>query len=461
MTHKNCRACPSSGAVAFLLGFRSPFGQKARVLTMATTISHKFRRLARTGSLKGAAGRKGLILGGVAAAVLALAGGSALIAQIDGDRGIAPLVNSEDIQVNGIKVDVSDKTGADARLKAWKEAEKEAWKKLGGPDMPVESIDAMVSSVVIEHEQIGPHRYIASLGVIFDKAKAGQFVGGDGATVRSAPLLVIPVLYSGGVRQVFEVRGAWQRAWAEFQAAQSTIDYVRPAGAGGESLILTAGQPGRRSRLWWRNVLNQFDAADVIVPVARLERQWPGGPVKGTFTARYGPDNKFLSSFEMTAASEEQLPEMLDKAVQRIDGIYRGALDQGLLQPDPTITAGRLTLDRAFAELRDKLMPQGAPPPELLTPQPISGAASESVAAGQVETVTVQFATPDAGAVDAALAAVRGVPGVSGAATVSLAIGGTSVMRVSATGGAERLAAALKAQGWNVSVSGSTLRISR
>ncbi|WP_207094503.1 heavy-metal-associated domain-containing protein [Novosphingobium sp. PY1] len=428
---------------------------------MATTISHKFRRLARTGSLKGAAGRKGLILGGVAAAVLALAGGSALIAQIDGDRGIAPLVNSEDIQVNGIKVDVSDKTGADARLKAWKEAEKEAWKKLGGPDMPVESIDAMVSSVVIEHEQIGPHRYIASLGVIFDKAKAGQFVGGDGATVRSAPLLVIPVLYSGGVRQVFEVRGAWQRAWAEFQAAQSTIDYVRPAGAGGESLILTAGQPGRRSRLWWRNVLNQFDAADVIVPVARLERQWPGGPVKGTFTARYGPDNKFLSSFEMTAASEEQLPEMLDKAVQRIDGIYRGALDQGLLQPDPTITAGRLTLDRAFAELRDKLMPQGAPPPELLTPQPISGAASESVAAGQVETVTVQFATPDAGAVDAALAAVRGVPGVSGAATVSLAIGGTSVMRVSATGGAERLAAALKAQGWNVSVSGSTLRISR
>jgi len=428
---------------------------------MATTISHKFRRLARTGSLKGAAGRKGLILGGVAAAALAFAGGSALIAQIDGDRGIAPLVNSEDIQVNGIKVDVSDKTGADARLKAWKEAEKEAWKKLGGPDMPVESIDAMVSSVVIEHEQIGPHRYIASLGVIFDKAKAGQFVGGDGATVRSAPLLVIPVLYSGGVRQVFEVRGPWQRAWAEFQAAQSTIDYVRPAGAGGESLILTAGQPGRRSRLWWRNVLNQFDAADVIVPVARLERQWPGGPVKGTFTARYGPDNKFLSSFEMTAASEEQLPEMLDKAVQRVDGIYRGALDQGLLQPDPTITAGRLTLDRAFAELRDKLMPQGAPPPELLTPQPIPGAASESVAAGQVETVTVQFATPDAGAVDAALAAVRGVPGVSGAATVSLAIGGTSVMRVSATGGAERLAAALKAQGWNVSVSGSTLRISR
>ena len=75
--------------------------------------------------------------------------------------------------------------------------------------------------------------------------------------------------------------------------------------------------------------------------------------------------------------------------------------------------------------------------------------------------MTVQFASPDAGAVDAALAAVRGVPGVRGAATVSLAIGGISVLRVSAEGGADRLAAALRAQGWKVSAGGGALRISR
>ncbi|WP_067736327.1 hypothetical protein [Novosphingobium naphthalenivorans] len=438
---------------------------------MTFTISPKFLRPARNGlalkglarnglSRNGLAGRAAALLA-VSAAVGALAiGGARLMAQIEGDRGIAPLVNSEDIQVDGISVDVSAKTGADARLEGWKQAEKLAWKKLGGPDMPVESIDAMVSSVVIEHEQVGPRRYIAKLGVVFDKTKAGQYVGGPGAGIpRSAPMLVIPVLYSGGVRQVFEVRSPWQRAWAEFQAAASPVDYVRPSGAGGESLVLTAGQPGRRSRLWWRTLLGQFDAADVVIPVARLERQWPGGPVKGTFTARYGLDNTFLGSFTMTAKSEDELPAMLDQAVERVDGLYRDALAQGQLKPDPTLNSGRAALDRAFDQLRTALMPKDDE--AVAAPQAAPTIAAEDVSGAPTETVSIQFATPDAAAVDGALAAVRGVPGVQGAATVSLAIGGTSVMRVTVAGGAERLAAALRGQGWKVSTGGGALKISR
>lgn len=426
---------------------------------MAFTISPKIPRVAR----KGPSRKTAFAWGGAALLALAALGGAQLIAQIEGDRGIAPLANSEDIQVNGIQVDVTGKTGAEARIAGWKQAQKEAWKKLGGPDMPIESIDAMVSSVVIGHEQVGPHRYIATLGVIFDKAKAGQYVGGGAAGVgpRSAPLLLIPVLQSGGVRQVFEVRGPWQRAWAEFQTSASPVDYVRPTGSGGESLILTAGQPGRRSRLWWRTVLGQFEASDVVSPVARLERQWPGGPINGTFTARYGPDNTFLGSFTMTAATEQELPRMMDQAVARIDGLYRDALMQGQLSPDPTINAGGAALDRAFEELRQKLMPRGDQGPVPVIPVPAPTIRPEDVIGAPAEAVTVQFATPDAAAVDAALAAVRGVPGVQGAATVSLAIGGTSVMRVTVAGGTERLASALRAQGWKVSSGGGALRISR
>ncbi|MCJ2185907.1 heavy-metal-associated domain-containing protein [Novosphingobium beihaiensis] len=428
---------------------------------MVFTISPKFLRPARKGlALNGQTKRAAAVLAASVTLAALAAGGVRLAAQIDGDRGIAPLASSQDIQVDGIAVDVSAKTGAEARLEGWKQAEKLAWKKLGGPAMPFGAIDAMVSSVVIEHEQVGPRRYVAKLGVVFDKAKAGQFVGGQGAGVpRSAPMLVIPVLYSGGVRQVFEVRNPWQRAWAEFQAAASPVDYVRPSGSGGDSLVLTAGQPGRRSRLWWRTLLSQFDAADVVIPAARLERQWPGGPVKGTFTARYGLDNTFLGSFTLTAKGEDDLPGMLDKAVERIDGLYRDALAQGKLKPDPTLNTGRAALDRAFAQLRAELMPKGDDP--AVAPQPGPVVPAENVSGVAAETVSVQFATPDAAAVDAALAAVRGVPGVQGAATVSLAIGGTSVMRVTVSGGAERLAAALRGQGWKVSSGGGTLKISR
>jgi hypothetical protein len=407
-----------------------------------------------------------LVTGLALALVLALGtvGSYRLIAQIEADRGIAPLANSEDIQVDGIEVNVTGDTGEEARLKGWKLAQRLAWEKLGGPKMPENQIDAMVSAIVVEKEMIGPKRYIATLGVIFDRSKASQYVTtSSSAIARSAPLLVIPVLYSGGVRQVFEVRGPWQRAWATYQMATSPIDYVRPTGAGGESLVLNAGQPGRRSRIWWSTVLGMFDASDVLIPVARLERQWPGGPVRGTFAARYGPDNKLLETFTLQAKDEAGVPDMLNKAIQRIDRIYQRALAEGLLKPDPTLVSDQLAYERVMAELRARLLAgereaapereagssEAAPAQPAPTPEP--AAASYSV----------QFASPDAASVDAALAAVRGAPGVQSAATTSIAIGGTSVMQIRMAGSLDTLAGHLRSQGWQVSVGSNAIRISR
>jgi len=406
-----------------------------------------------------------LVVGLASALAIAMAviGPDRLIAQIEGDRGIPPIANSTDIQVSGIEVNATGKNGEDARINGWKEAQRKAWERLRGPKMGDEQIDAMVSAVVIEHEQNGPRRYVARLGVIFDRAKAGQFLltADGGARPRSAPLLVIPVLYSGGAAQVFEVKGQWQRAWANFGTAASPIDYVRPAGAGGESLIITAGQPSRRSRLWWRNVLDQFGAADVIMPMARLERQWPGGPVKGTFTARYGPDNTYIDSFTLTAPNDDGIPKMLNEALVRIDLIYRGALAEGLLQPDPTLVADQEAFQTALTAVRAAI---GSAPAQIVAPAEGQNAApqpTQSQPAVTTATFTVQFASPDARAVDAALSAARSVSGVQGAGTTSLAIGGTSVMRVTMAGDLEALAAGLRARGWQVTVGNGALSIKR
>lgn len=405
------------------------------------------------------------LLGGLAialAVVLALIGPDRLIAQVEGDRGIQPLATSTDIQVDGIEVETTGKTADEARVAGWKLAQRLGWEKLNGPAMADGAIESMVTAVVIEREQIGPKRYIATLGVIFDRQRAGQYLGGgNGARAHSAPLLVIPILYSGGAAQVFEVRGPWQKAWAQYRASASAIDYVRPSGTGGESLLITAGQAGRRSRSWWRNVLDQFSASDVVIPIARLERQWPGGPVRGTFTARYGPDNNWLGSFTLTANDEAGVPAMLSTAIQRIDGLYTDALNAGLLRPDPTLNAERPRIDSALAAL----IAQGkaAEQPAATTGPDVSASASASATptAAAASTITVQFASPDAAAVDAALSAVRGVPGVQSASTSSLAMGGTSVMRVSLSGDLGALAAALRASGWKVTVGNNALSIRR
>ena len=404
-------------------------------------------------------------LAGALALALAVVGSERLTAQVEGERGIAPLATTTDIQVGGIEVNTTGKTAEEAREAGWKEAQRKAWEQIKGAKLSDEQIDALVSAVVIEREQIGPHRYVARLGVVFDRAKAGGLIStGEGGVERSrsAPLLVLPLLQSGGVGQVFEVRGLWQRAWANFQTGASPIDYVRPVGAGGESLLLTAGQASRRSRLWWRGILDQFNASDVLIPIARLEREWPGGPVKGTFTARYGPDNTYLDSFTLTAPDERGIPGMLNQALVRIDQIYAGALYQGVLKPDPTLVTDQSAFYAALAALQAAAA-QGAPIGNDVASVPVPGVTPSATpsAAAKVSTYTVQFASPDAGAVDAALASVRGSAGVQGAATSSIAIGGTSVMRVTAGGSIEDLAAALRAKGWQVAVGSNTLSIKR
>ena len=60
------------------------------------------------------------------------------------------------------------------------------------------------------------------------------------------------------------------------------------------------------------------------MPLARIERQWPGGPVKGTFTARYGPDNRFLGEYSGTVVAVTHDRYFLDNVVNWILELDRG-----------------------------------------------------------------------------------------------------------------------------------------
>lgn len=406
--------------------------------------------------------RKALIIG---LALLAGLGGAALVAQIEGDRGIPPIASNGDFEVRGIAVNVSGDNAEDARTNGWREAQRKGWEKLwasngaGGaaPGLDDATLDSMVSAIVVEHEQIGPRRYIATLGVIFDRARTGERLGMVGAKARSAPVLVIPVLYQGGVATVFETRTPWQKAWAEYRTGNSAVDYVRPAGSGSDSLLLTAGQLDRRSRNWWRLILDEFGAADVIMPIARLERTYPGGPVHGTFTARYGPDNRFLGSFTLDAKGEADLPRMLEEAIGRLDRIYTQALADGQLRPDPTLSM----VPEVDAKLIEQIIATQAPVRATTTTAtgPQAEASATPTTAAVTSNVTVQFATADAAAVDAGMAALRSIAGVRSAVSTSIAIGGTSVMRVTYAGEIDALAAALRAQGWRVNAGSGVLSI--
>ena len=411
----------------------------------------------------------------IAAAAMALAGSSALVyAQIEGpERGVPPIASTGDFEVSGVEVNVTGKDAEDARRNGWMEAQRLAWAKLwarthGGQkaSLPDSRLNDMVSAIVVEDEEIGPRRYVARLGVVFDRARAGQLLGVSGSITRSAPLMIIPVTVNAGAPMVYEQQTDWQRAWARYRTAESTIDYIRPQGGGGDSLVLTAGQIDRRGRIWWRILLDQFGAADILIPVVKVERQWPGGPVKATFTARYGPDNRYLDAFALRTTGPAGIPKMMDEGVRRVNEIYQRALSGGLLAPDKSLILQQPIDESELTDVEEPAMAADSGPrlPDDYVPSvapSLSGPGTEPSAPAAIQSFNVQFATPDASAVTATESAVRSASGVQAAITSSLALGGTSVMRVTFAGDRDALRAALSARGFTVSDASGALRISR
>ena len=372
----------------------------------------------------------------LSAAILALAGlGGTLVAQMESaERGILPVDSSGTLEIGGIKVDVAGKDSYSARYAGWRIAQREGFKALWAktnkrpvseaPNLSDSTLDGLVSSIVVEQEQIGPNRYIATLGVLFDRARAGELLGVPGQTRRSAPMLLIPVTISGGAVTSVELRNPWQRAWAQFRTSQSPIDYVRVSGMGVDPLLVNAAQARRPGRGWWRNILDLYGAANVLVAEVQLDRLYPGGPTKARFIGKLGPDGRTLGSFELTAKDSADLPRMMSEGVQRMDDLFAQALAAGIVRGDPDLI----------------IQP---PPPVEEEPDEIP----------TVPTVmTVIISAPNAAWTDYGLAVIRSIPGVS----IS---GSGSTVTVGYGRGPAALRDQLIARGLSASLAGTTVRV--
>jgi hypothetical protein len=380
------------------------------------------------------------------AAALGISG--VIYAQLEtADRGILPLDSSNTLEIGGIHVDVGGPDGQTARYAGWRIAQRQGFKALWAkmhnapigeaPNLPDGTLDQIVSSINVEREEIGPNRYIADLGVLFDRARASQFLGVAGGEIqRSVPMLLIPVTVSAGTATSVELRNSWQRAWAQFRTSQSPIDYVRVSGMGADPLLVNASQASRPGRGWWRNLLDMYGANDILVAEVQLQRLYPGGPARARFIARHGPDNEIVGGFTLTAPNSEAIPAMMAQGAQRIDQIYAQAM-----------AAGRLTRDSSL----------NLPPPPVL-PQ----LAEEKPAApvSEFNSFQIQVSGKNVNFYNFAMAHLRSLPGINSAAPQQINPGGTSYILVSYKGGIAQLAAALSARGWVVDLAeGSVIKI--
>lgn len=359
--------------------------------------------------------------------------------------------SSGSFEVSGVDIDVRGKDAESARLGGWRLAQRKAWgmlaQRLTGASSSLSdsTLDGMVTGIVVEREQIGPNRYVARLGVLFDRGRAASLLGVAGQMTRSPPMLLIPVQISGGAHRVFEGTSTFAEGWTRFRTGNSAIDYVRPGGGGPDRLLMNAGQVARRGRGWWRMIIDQYGAADVLIPTVELRRSYPGGPIVGVFTAGHGPDNRRIAQFVLRVNDGNGLNALIDAGIQRIDKAYQDALRSGILKTDTLLTT----------EPPKPEVPEDEDAGETLidtgeTPSLVTGSA-----------FTLQFDTPSVAALTGGEAALRGVPGVTSAITTSTALGGVSLMRVTYDGSQASLRSALEARGWQVQEGAGVLRIRR
>ena len=376
-------------------------------------------------------------------AVAGLAAGG-LYAQLEsGERGIMPIDSSGTLEITGIKVDVGGKTAAEARFNGWRIAQREGFKALWAkqhkrpikeaPNLSDSVLDTLVSSIIVEEEKIGPNRYIARLGILFDRARAGEMLGFSGLQRRSAPMMLIPVFQTAGTLTSVERRNPWQRAWAQFRTSQSPIDYVRVSGLGPDPLLINAAQTKRPGRAWWRNVLDYYGAADILIAEVTLHRAYPGGPAVARFVGRHGADGTILGGFTLRARDSADLPRMMAEGVQRMDELFTNAHAAGLLIRDPSL-----------------ITVEPPPPVEEEAPPP---------AEAPTHVYQIQVITPNEQTFASAVGEIRSIPGVVSVAPRSTAIGGWSLLLVNFRGSSGGLGASLQARGWNVVNVGGTLRL--
>lgn len=334
--------------------------------------------------------------------------------------------------VGGIAVDVTAKSIEEARRTAWTMAMRQAWPQLwsrltgqaeaDAPRLGDGQIDAMVAGIESQGERFSDTRYIARLGVVFDRSRVVERLGRDINLLQSPPMLLLPLLIDGGAGNLFQRRNIWADAWSRWRGNVTPIDYVLPTGGAADNLWLTMWQTNRRERTGWRQIITRFDTVDVLVAEARLTRSYPGGPIDAVFVARHGPDGLEVGRFALRAPNEAALPQLLEDGVRRIDAAYAAALRSGALRSDPD-----LAVDVAPIIDAEPLIGQAVPDEDL---------------------VQVSVITPDAASL---AAAERLLGGISGEIAVrQLALGGTSRIEVAMPGGEAALIAALARAGWTL-----------
>jgi hypothetical protein len=208
-------------------------------------------------------------------------------------------------------------------------------------------------------------------------------------------------------------------------------------GTGIDPLLVNAAQVDRPGRGWWRNLIDLYGAADILVAEVQFQRAYPGGPATARFIGFHGPDHEPVGSFTISGPSGVSSLAIMRAGVQRMDTMFAQALAAGRLERDSSLD---IPLPPPAPE---EIVEEAPPPPKAAT-----------------WTYQVQIVSPEVNIYNFAMAHLRTTSGVQQVVPVSINPGGVSYVNVTYQGDLSVLRALLASRGWNVEQNGYILRMS-
>ena len=238
--------------------------------------------------------------------------------------------NQPAMAVPGVNVDVTASDAVSAREKALLEGQRQALTTLLSqlatpadiaklPPLSDAQITDMVADYQVESEKVSSVRYIGQITFRFRGDAVSSYLGQGGVTTNvgaGPPVLVLPVLTSGGKNLLFEDGNTWLAAWNQHRPADGVVRLVLPLGDAADVAAISgdealAGDSAKLQALATRYGVGEVVVADATVDAGNValavKRYTPAGAVGG-FEDKFAgdPDAAFVAAIDRVATQAQQ-----------------------------------------------------------------------------------------------------------------------------------------------------------
>jgi hypothetical protein len=259
------------------------------------------------------------------------------------------LGEAEVFTVRDVAVDVTAATAADARAKALRDGQAEAFDRMlrrltrrsdhnALPRTDAEAAAFLIQGLEVANEKTSSVRYLADLTVRFKPDEVRRLLRQTGvpfAETASKPLLVLPVLKSRVGLLLWEAANLWRTAWTELKIQRGLVPMIVPLGDLADIADIDAAQAMLGEAAALAAIVQRYQAGSALVALATLSVRDDGLVVVDVVTSRPDTSTETSASLTFTAVSTDEVADLMATAAgETAAAVEDGWLERHLLRFD-------------------------------------------------------------------------------------------------------------------------------